>query len=136
MVVTKLITKFVTKEREARMMFGLDSPLIIIIYVGIVIYFLILKPIGRWLKSPSFDYNKQKKEKRKEDDDKWMKEFVETDFLIYNETLRKKLKEKEYYRYRKKFLQYLKDNYTENGEVEKWEQMVKETNDILSKYGK
>ncbi|MBP3510615.1 MAG: hypothetical protein J6K19_01050 [Prevotella sp.] len=54
---------------------------------------------------------------------------------VYTKEYKEKTEE-EFHRLRKRYLQFIKKSYIERGELQKWEQMMKLSDDILSKYDK
>lgn len=99
-----------------------------------VLYFFILEPIGKGLKKIVEVDNQKLVENRRREAERKRKETLQQK-PAYTKEYKEKTEE-EFHRLRKRYLQFIKKSYVERGELEKWEQMMKLSDDILSKYDK
>lgn len=107
--------------------------------ICLVIYFLILEPIGRGFKNLEMDSrimaeNRRRKEERKRKED--MKRFIENRVPACPKKPIDEWNEEEITRFRKRLLQLDKKIFIEKGMAEDWERAMKRADEILSKYDK
>lgn len=114
--------------------------------ICLVIYFLILEPIGRGLKKMEMDNQKLIENRRMEAENRKReaakkqefdaKKFIETRVPACPKKPYADWTEEEFTRLRKRYLQLYKKSYFEEGKGADWERGMNHVNQILSKYDK
>ena len=108
--------------------------------ICLVIYFLILEPIGKGLMKTMEVDNQKLVENRKREAAKKQefdaKKFIETRVPACPKKPHADWTEEEFTRLRKRYLQLYKKYYFEQGKGEDWERGMNHVNQILSKYDK
>ena len=114
--------------------------------ICLVIYFLILEPIGRGLKKMEMDNRIMVENRRREAENRKReaakkqefdaKKFIETRVPACPKKPYADWTEEEFTRLRKRYLQLYKKSYFEEGKGADWERGMNHVNQILSKYDK